>query len=90
MGASKKRIIYLAELLLGLMLDKIEDVYAEGETENWIFVKRKNMERSVFKSPAKLVLDAYQYKDANQFFVNQVKRFLSESELKAFEENMGK
>lgn len=90
-GPAKKIIIYLAELLLGLMLDKIEDVYVEGETENWIFVKRKkNIERSVFKSPAKLVLDAYQYKDANQFFVNQVKRFLSESELKAFEENMAK
>ena len=41
MGASKKIFIYLAELLLGLMLDKIEDVYVEGETENWIFVKRK-------------------------------------------------
>lgn len=44
----------------------------------------------MFKSPAKLVFDAYQYKDVNQFIVNQVKRFLSESELKAFEENMGK
>ena len=43
-------------------------------------LKEKNIERSVFKSPAKLVLDAYQYKDANQFLVNQVKRFLSESE----------
>lgn len=42
-GGQQKKFIYLAELLLGLMLDKIEDVYVEGETENWIFVKGKKI-----------------------------------------------
>ncbi|WP_294242770.1 hypothetical protein [Pseudobutyrivibrio sp.] len=86
---AKKTIIYLSELLIGLMLDKIEDTYLKEGRENWIFVERNNnIKRLAHRSPATLVLNAYQHKSTNKYLIEYVKRFLSEAELEEFEENL--
>lgn len=81
---AKERIVYISEVLTGIMLEHINNTYlTDGLNTEYFYVERiELLKRKAHHNPMNLVLNSYKNKDTEKWLIRFIKDFLTEEELR--------